>query len=119
MGSPLATATRLFPPATLIVEPATGGYRVVTSPTVTPIDSEFRFVSEDGTVAPNAERVPAGARVMLVGNNLPGLWRFAVNDVLCAGSMRIEAGKETRARIDVARSGTCQLTVVGDVELFP
>lgn len=118
-SDPGPTPTRVFPPETIIFEPQTGGYRVTTTPPLAPANWQFRFVSEDGSVALNPEDVVAGTRVSLVGNQLPGTWRFTVNDILCFGSLEIVGGSETSANVAVRPSGECQITVTGMRELFP
>lgn len=115
--SPEATGTAVGPSPTVHVEPASGAFRLTTTPPVAPVEWSFRFRSQDGRESREPDVVPRGTTALIGQNQLPGVFQAILNGIVCRGTFEIIGGRQTLVRVDVSRSGDCNVVVMGSNDL--
>lgn len=113
--SPTPSASVLFPPATLIIEPQPGGFTLTTDPAKATVAWEFGTVTGD-SVSTVSDRFAQGQTVKLSRTELPGSYQLLVNGAICDGSFDMVESLRT---IVVATIGgkTCALETVGQTPI--
>lgn len=75
------------------------------------------FRSDDGRQSREPEVFDAGDAVVVVQNQLPGVFHVVLNDVECEGSFEIVGRWETQLIVDIPESGGCIVTITGARQL--
>lgn len=77
----------------------------------------FLFRSDDGRQSREPEVFGTDDAVVVVQQQLPGVFHVILNDTACEGSFQIVARWETQIVVEVPETGGCGVTVTGGRQL--
>jgi hypothetical protein len=90
---------------------------MTTAPSRATGEWRFLFRSDDGRQSRDPEVFDTDDAVVVVQQQLPGVFHVILNDVVCEGSFEIAGRWETQILVEVPEAGGCFVTITGARQL--